>query len=299
MKGEKEMEEKKPIQVSLGAVISIFIIILLTVALVGMYYYYNFVVIPKYETANNKETENVLENSQINNEETDNTESEKNIKIDSSKELVYNAEYTYKDLDGKSYKSVSTEKTYSLKDIQVPYININSEDAKKANNDIKEIFDGLAKFFEEELKDTKTWYNISKYEYFINDKVLSIVITVESGGTDVKKYEYYTFNFDLNTLKSLNYEEMYKNAGFTSDNINSKVENEIKNCDLLKELTEEHVGEFETVEQYINNSINNYKLDVFDNEIKYYLNDSGKLNVIVDVEAPVGRGVFQTILTID
>ena len=53
------------------------------------------------------------------------------------------------------------------------------------------------------------------------------------------------------------------------------------------------------MEQYINNSINNYKLDVFDNEIKYYLNDSGKLNVIVDVEVPAGRGVFQTILTID
>ena len=63
------MEEKKQIKVSLGAVISVFIIILLSVALVGMYYYYNFVVIPKYEVAN-KETENITENEQgnVNNE---------------------------------------------------------------------------------------------------------------------------------------------------------------------------------------------------------------------------------------
>ena len=47
------MEENKQTRVSLGGVVSIFIIVLLIIGLVGMYYYYNYVVIPKYEVAKN------------------------------------------------------------------------------------------------------------------------------------------------------------------------------------------------------------------------------------------------------
>jgi len=84
------MEEKKQIKVSLGAVISVFIIILLTVALVGMYCYYNFVVIPKYEVANN-EPENIIENEPNNNinDEENEVENNENTQIENEEDDVY------------------------------------------------------------------------------------------------------------------------------------------------------------------------------------------------------------------
>lgn len=82
------MEEKKKIKVSLGAVISVFIIILLTVTLVGMYCYYNFVVIPKYEVANN-ETENITEKEEDKEEQNDVKGEET---VDGENELIGNEE---------------------------------------------------------------------------------------------------------------------------------------------------------------------------------------------------------------
>lgn len=51
------MEEKS--KVSLGIVISVFIIMILVVSLVAMYCYYNCVVIPKYEGINNEREDNI------------------------------------------------------------------------------------------------------------------------------------------------------------------------------------------------------------------------------------------------
>ena len=279
------MEGKQPIKISLTTVICLFIIFTLIVALVGMWCYYNLI--------DNKE-ESKNPNNELSGFEQNYIVSDENEtkKIDESNDLVYDAEYTYDNLAGKSYTSEFGE-TYSFEDIVVPYINIKSEDATKANNEIEQLFEELAEKFKKELESTKTWYAISNYKTFINNEVLSIVITLETGGTDVETYEYYTYNFDLNTLNKLSYSAVYENIGENSNNIDSKAKDAIRNCELLSKFSNEA-----NINTYINKSIENYEYSVKDNSIKYFLDNNGELNIIVNIEVPVGRGHFEEIITI-
>lgn len=277
------MEEKKYIKINLGTLLCIFIIILLLIVICGMYFYYN----------NNsaEEQENNIHADEIaSNEST-------SIKIDDTKELVYNANYSYKNISNESYYNQNMNKTYSLKDINMPYINIDSEEASNANEEIKALFDELAKFFEQEYNDTKTWYNTASYKTYTRDNLLSIVITVVSGGTNIEQYKYYTYNFNLDTLKSYSYEEAYKLAGFNSSNIDVKSENAIKKCETITQFEKSAQSE-EDITTYIQKSINNYTNAVNDKTIKYFIDENNELNIVVKIELPVGTGEFDTIIKV-
>lgn len=170
------MEEKKTIKVSLGTAICIFIILLLLISIVIMCY-----------SNKNKDVSDEDKTSVS----SKNLTKKSNIKIDDNRDLIYDANYLYKNFSDESYYSENMNKSYSLKDINLPYININSEDANNANKEIKTLFEELAENFEQEYKNTKTWYNIASYKTYTKGNLLSILITVESGGTDVEQYKYY------------------------------------------------------------------------------------------------------------
>ena len=286
------MDEKKSIKVSLGTVICIFIIFILIIVICGMYFYYN----NKNNTvvSNDKENnvvENIVSNGKENNLSSEKIMEKQSIKIDDSKELIYDANYSYKNFSNESYYSQNMGKTYSLKDINLPYININSEDASKANKEIKTLFEELAKFFEEEYTNTKTWYNIASYKTYTKGNLLSILITVETGGTDVEQYKYYAYNFNLDTSKLYSYEETYKLAGFNPNNIDGKVEEAIKKSERITSFNE-------NIASYIEKSIKNYNNSVKDKSIKYFIDGNNELNVIVKIEIPVGREEFDTIIKV-
>ena len=278
------MEENKKVKISLGTTICIFIIILLVIGL-GVMYYFGFV--KNKSNDNNNSNANVAATPV-----TDNTTNENSKKLDESKDYVYDAEYYGKD-GNKSYTTPYDEK-FALKDINVPYININSEDAKKVNKEIKELYDELAELFEEEYEDAKTWYNIASYEVYTNKNVLSVVITTQSGGTDVEKSIYYAYNFDLNTLKKLSFEEIYQIAGFTKENINSCSEAAILN--EIKSRMENFENGINMVSLW---TLDEYNNAIKKNELMYFLSDNGKLKIITNIYLPVGRGEFNTILEIN
>ena len=275
-KGDDEVKEKKTIKVSLGTAICIFMIFLLLISIIIMYYS-NKNKAASDEDKTSVSSKNVTEKS--------------NIKIDDNRDLIYDANYLYKDFSDESYYSENMNKSYSLKDINLPYININSEDANNANKEIKTLFEELAENFEQEYKDTKTWYNIASYKTYTKGNLLSILITVESGGTDVEQYKYYTYNFNLDTLKLYSYEEVYKLAGFNSNNINDKVEDAIKKSEKFTKFKED-------MTTYIEKSIKNYTNSVKDNSIKYFISVNNELNIILKIEVPVGREEFDTIIKV-
>lgn len=270
------MEEKKTIKVSLGTAICIFIILLLLISIVIMCY-----------SNKNKDVSDEDKTSVS----SKNLTKKSNIKIDDNRDLIYDANYLYKNFSDESYYSENMEREYSLKDINLPYININSEDANKANKEIEKLFEKLAEFFEQEYKDTKTWYNVASYKTYTKGNLLSILITVESGGTDVEQYKYYTYNFNLSTLKMYSYEEIYKLAGFTSNNIDEKVEEAIKKSERITEFKED-------ITTYIEKSIKNYTNSVKDQSIQYFIDENNELNVIVKIELPVGVREFDTIIKV-
>lgn len=228
---------------------------------------------------------------------TDTTNSNTNTlipKLDNTKDWVYDAEYT-KNVTADSYST--NFETYYSKDIVVPYININSSYANSSNNDIKNIFDDAIKTYNNGVNDKTTYVDECSYKKYINNNSLSIILTYGIGATNVVSPKYYTYNFDLKTGEQLSYEKIYSIAEFNSNNIDSKVENAITK--VMKEKMSNFSDNGTNFDTYNNESINNYKNSINNNNLKYFLSDNGKLNIVVELSIPAGIGKFDTIITVD
>lgn len=227
----------------------------------------------------------------------ENSDEQNTLKEDKDKEYVYDAEYE-SNVSKESYKIGN--RTLYLKDIKVPYINIKSDDAEKANKEIEDVYKQAIEQYNKGISDETSYVDECSYHYYINDNVLSIVIRWAFGATSVPEDDYYTCNFDLKTGKKLEYSEVYKNAGFDSSNIDSKVESAIntKMKEKFKDMKDENYPEGTNFDTYDKESKDNYKKDVKNNTLKYFLSEDGKLNVVVELSIPAGRGEFPTIIEI-
>ena len=228
-------------------------------------------------------------NNQNNKTPSNNITSDTISKLNNNKNWVYDANYYLQTNEESYYGTATQDKLISASDLIVPYINIDSDAAKTANQEIYKLYEDLIDEFNDNLKN-KIAYKIVEYKTYLNSNILSVVITTEQAGTSIPIYEYYTYNFNLNNGKLLSYKEIYDNIGFEDNNINSNVEKAINNK-MKKEYS--NIPDFDI---YNNKSINNYKTSV--NTIKYFVNDNNKLNIIVTLEIPAGRGKFNTIITV-
>lgn len=231
----------------------------------------------------------------VNDDVVDEDVNDKNLisKIDSSKEWIYDAEYE-KNVNADSYET--NFDIYYAKDINVPFINIDSSYANLSNIEIKKVFEEAIKEYNKGVEDKWTYVDECGYKKYVSDELLSVILAYGVGATGIVHPEYYVYNVDLKTGNQLSYEEIYKIAGFNSDNIDSKVESAIVSI-VLEKLKD--YGSNVDVNGYINESINNYKDSVSDNTLKYFLSDTGKLNVIVRLNLPFDRGYFDTVIAID
>lgn len=229
-------------------------------------------------------------NDNSNKSSTEKTETKTNSlvsKLDKDKDWVYAAEYEKKvTVD---YYDLNHERYY-LSDVVVPYFNIDSSFAKEANEETKKVFDKAIEIYNEGTKGASKFVK-TNYQKNIYKDSLSVVLTYSKGGTDVVHPEYYTYNIDLNTGKKLSYEEVYKLAGFSSDNIETKVKSAITT------YFKKYYSDF--TDDYATKTIEKYQDSVKNSTIKYFLSGSGKLSIIVTFIIPAGTGEFATIVTID
>lgn len=240
------------------------------VIILGGYITYDKII--KQEEINNQNNEN------LNNENTlDNINSGTILKLDNNKDWVYDASYNLPTNKESYYGYLDHTKLISASDLIVPYININSNDAKNVNQEIYKLYEELINKFNENLKE-EVWFTLVEYKTYLNSNILSVVITTELAGTSVPVYEYYTYNFNLNNGKLLSYKELYKNLGYNDEDIENKVKQSI--IKILKEKSFED-------ENSKNNSINNYKDSLKDNSIRYFLNEDKKINITVNLSIPV------------
>lgn len=232
----------------------------------------------------------------IKNEEKDNQNGdavEKIItKLENDKDWVYEADYNLPTEKESYYAYGDHSKLVSAKDIIVPYINIDTTDAKKANEEIYKLYEHLIAAFNENVKE-EIWYTTVEYKVYTNDDVVSIIITTESGGTAVPGYSYYTYNFNLKNGSLLTYEDAYKYTGLKKKDIEDKVKQAITTF-MKKEFSYDM-----DMEPYINASINNYKTDVSDEKISYFIDDDKKLNIIVVLSVPVETGELDKIIVVE
>lgn len=218
---------------------------------------------------------------------------ETSLKEDETKAWIYDANYEY-EVSAKSYSTFF--ETYYASEIVVPYLNIDSADARNANRKIKEIFDEAMMFYEYGVEDNITYVDDCSYDYYLDDKTLSVVITFGVGATHVVAPKYYTYNFDLTTGNLLSYQDVYQLSGF--NNITTKAEAAITEY-MAETLTDFGYLEDDEFNTYNDQSIDNYKASVREETIKYFLDKDKKLNVVVKIVIPAGEGEFDRIIQIN
>jgi len=225
---------------------------------------------------NKNETNNSSENETV------------TLKLDESMEYVYDAKYDA-NVTKDSY-SIG-EKTYYVKDIVVPYININSEYARKSNEEIKKVFDNAIAKYSEGVENNSSYVDECVYKKNISNDFASVVLTYSVGRTDIPVQSYYTYNIDLKNGNKLSYKQVYEKLGFTSDNIDTKVGESIK-----KYMNDKYSDLINS--DNIDKSIQNYEVSVSEGTIKYFV-DNNKLNIIVTINIPAGRENYDKVITIE
>lgn len=264
-------------------VLIVLVIVLLFVILgLGGYIVYDKVLNKNQIENNNSNTQNYNGNSGNKNN------SNLALKIDSTKDWVYNANYNLPTNEDSYYGFSDHSKLIKASDLIVPYININSSDAKTANQEIYKLYELLINKFNENLKE-KIWFTTVEYSSNINNDIISIMIKTTSAGTYTPLYEYYTYNFDVTNGNILSYQDAYKLVNINDSTIENVVEQKIKN--ELKDYPQS------SYEEALNGSIDNYKKSVNDKSIKYYFDSTGKLNVIVTLY-PIASGDSKKIIVL-
>ena len=307
------MEEKKTIKISLGTAICMIIIFLLLIAIIFISFYYNSKSNNAYNVNSdvsektesiaynvpNQTQENNVNNltNQVSNINKDqnvpNTTNPKTIKkLDESKDLLYS-----------SYSKYSSQYSYSI-----PYINIDSADAKKINSEIQTYYKNLV---EQELKYEAQGYSVHmdtiKYTSYINNNILSVVIS----NTYPNSCIYYkVYNLDIYNGTTVS----------NADILNLKNTTEAKLLDKLKELYKnKFVSLYGTRENYINNMKTapvgwtetelQEQAKLYDEQFNYtisdnncsistpmFLNDDGNICVVATIYSLAGASSYQHII---
>lgn len=217
-------------------------------------------------------------------------------RLDNTKYWIYDAEYP-STVTQLSYETTFYN-TYYLSDINVPYINIDSESAASANTELKNIYNDSISTYSQGISDGYSYVDICDYKYYmVNDDTLSVIQTVGYGATSVVYPKYYNYNFNLKDGSLLTYQEVYELAGYTTDNLTSAVTSAITTTmkDKLKNMT---YSDGETEDTYIQKSIANYNTSVTDGTIKYFIDSNKHLKIVVTLTIPADIGEFDTIIAL-
>lgn len=234
-------------------------------------------------TSSNQNTVNNTVNNTSKNG-TNNSKTSNSKKIDESKEWVYNAEYTKENKEIHTENETLGNKTLETdKDLIVPYININSEDAKKANKEIKEVYEEKYSEFGEYLSKSSDGelkaYScpLLEYKVYENQNILSVVLyntermVVTNSSLGSKELYIYTYNFNLDTLEAATLDEMAVLCKFSSG---SEVNKKIKDWE---ESQKNLILEQDGGEKYLKNFIGAQ-------EGQFYINKDGFLYFICRIK---------------
>jgi len=233
-----ENKEEKVVTKTSGGVKALLVILIL--ALIGTS---GFIVYDKLISKDNESKSNTKEETKK-----EETKKESVKKIDESKEYVYDLE------KGESYA--------------IPYINIDSDDAKRLNNEIDLFLE--ENYFSTKNLATGDYIYILKYEYYINEDILSVIIKLQH--SEISQRIYKAFNINKKTGKEITNEEILKNKNITREELNNKlyeiyeqkIENDLSKTDELPSSIKEAVLD-ETKKIFEETSLDEFELYIGNN----------------------------------
>lgn len=227
----------------------------------------------------------------------------KDIRINTEKDYVYDADYSYDNKYTEFVRKDGNDKVINidryglsvsgrigkqyLSDLKVPYLNINSDYAKTSNEEIKKKYIEYAKRFDAcaEIDQDKavSCSQILTYKTFKYNNILSVVIISSIQATSKWVLDYNIYNIDLTSGKEIKYSDMVSTLGYDNDTLLDKEKELLKNkmnelwgtdFDLNTLCFAEDKNCYNIANKMLETSIN-------DGSILYFVNDNGNLNILV------------------
>ena len=202
----------------------------------------------------------------------------KSIKIDDDEEYVY---------DGKRYDinqdiKYEDKSVYEFKgSILVPYININTEDAKKIKEDINKMYEDAVSSIKVEKDESGMSFDSLNYKTHINKEYNTLAIIISKTALSVPgdgfNDDYIIYNFDLNTGKLLSNEELLGMINKTKEDITVAVDKCLKDGWKNYSKESDEYSEKEYMKQ----------TERFEDEI--FIDRKGKLNIHARYTYPIGE----------
>lgn len=206
-------------------------------------------------------------------------ENKSTTKLDDSKDYIYDADYTEL-YNNKHTEYTSGNATKKLSDLNVPYINIDSYDARNANDELKALYRNRAETFDKCAVDSHDCYDSITYKTYKYDDVLSVVVIYDEALTK----EYKTYNFDLKTGNEITYDELITRLGYDKSTLLDKEKEVIKkamdesnnfNYDLTKTC-----GTMESPKNCYDIAYKILEDSIKDKSMAYFTDTNGKLNIV-------------------
>lgn len=171
-----------------------------------------------------------------------------------------------------AYNTQEQKENYTV-DFKIPYFNINSENAKKYNQQIKSLFKDKSESVLSSTSRKNIIYNV-KYKAYENNNILSLVILSElKEGESNERIIIQTYNYNLQTNEMVSINDIIKEKNINIANANNRIKNEINNSQE-QNLKLAELGYNVTIRD---TSKEEYKIE---NATEYFLGENGYLYVI-------------------
>lgn len=199
-------------------------------------------------------------------------------------------------------------------DYKIPEIKDDSDAAKAINKEIDDVFRDTLDYVEAVKNgETSEIYEADivniKYDKYLNDNILSIVVT--SYGAYSDWVDYYAYNYDVETKEKVENKDILEYVGMTeedylkyarysigksaSENVNAfvgSVSDEMLQTDeysYIKRIMPSLIGDY----------VNTVDVDNVTLNSPMYINENGKLVVIGLVYVPAGAGQYNHLVVVD
>ena len=113
--------------------------------------------------------------------------------------------------------------------LKIPYFNIDSEDARQHNRQIKELFKDKSESVLSSNSSKNIIYNV-KYKAYEQNNILSLIILSElKEGESSERIIIQTYNYNLQTNKEITINEVLEKRNINIENANNKIKDEVNN----------------------------------------------------------------------
>lgn len=175
---------------------------------------------------------------------------------------------------------------------RIPQIDIESEDAEKMNEEIKEKY---GEYYNEAIKHIEEGFSITgevDYKAYVNGDILSVV-AYRTVHDDVF---YSTYNININTGKKVENKELLEMKGLNEEMVEKEIiayMEEIVKSAKYEEMTESEIKE---IQEYLLKEVYETKID---ENSQFYLSNENHLCVVANEYVMAGAGKYERLYDLE